>query len=97
MVVGKPELQRRRLREVAGDIIKCKDATTDRARHQNVDLRIVGELRNPRVRQTLSERPPARQVAIHVAVRNGDGTLLAADDAAVWRIVASKRAEEAAH
>jgi hypothetical protein len=71
------------LREIAGDVVERPHAAPDGARDENVDRRIIHELRNERVGQALAEPAPPRQIAVAVAVDDRDRALRAADDAAV--------------
>ena len=93
VVIGETELQHRRLREVAGDVVEGPHAAAECADGEHVDGRIVEQRTDLRVRQPRAECPPIHENSGRVAVGDGDRALRigdvveAADDERVDSIV----------
>src|SRR5262249_31290104 len=75
IVVGTADLKARRLREIARDSVEAEDTTAEGADGKHIDGRVVRQRTDRRVRQARSERPPTREIADAIAVRDRYRTL----------------------
>ena len=68
IVVGKAELQNRRLREITGDVVESEDTATKRTDRKDVNCGVIGKCTDLSVRQTRPKSPPVRESADRIAI-----------------------------